>query len=83
MQSPANKWHDDDKLSEMSFMYAKTAMAPVHFFVEHHLLHQLVWKRSLHILHVECVIIKKNYKFNSKDFFEFHSVVVLLQNFSK
>ena len=77
MQSSADKWHNDNKLSEMSFMHAKTAMAPVHFLVEHHLLHQSVWKRNLPILHIECVIIK-NQKSSSKHFLEFHCVVVLL-----
>ena len=28
MQSSANKWHDDDKLSEISFMHAKNSNGP-------------------------------------------------------
>ena len=56
MQSSANKRHGDDKLSEMSFNSPNTL--PCGSVLG--LLHQSVWKRSLHILHVECVLINKS-----------------------
>ena len=39
IQSSANRRHDDDKLTEMSFMYVKNSNGLIHFLEGHHWLH--------------------------------------------